>query len=66
MGEYIRASLVTKHQLWVDQVPNFSFEYGEDDLLELALSRDFVRATHTKDEEGEELYMMNPMYRGIS
>jgi len=45
-----------KHTLWQSQAPSLNFEYGEDDLLELALERGFVK------EIGKDLYEMNEKY----
>ena len=45
-----------KHTLWQNQAPSLNFEYGEDDLLALALERGFV------EKIGDDLYEMNENY----
>jgi|TARA_R110000822_G_C15045791_1_gene465854 hypothetical protein len=46
----------TKKSLWTNQAPALNFEYGEDELLALAIERGFVT------EIGEDLYQMNDKY----
>ena len=49
---------VTKEELFVQQAPNFNFEYGPDEILELALKRGFV----TPVEGEKDLYLINDDY----
>ena len=46
----------TKRELWMNQVPNFNFELGEDALLAKALERGFVT------QVGEDCYEVNQDY----
>lgn len=48
---------VTKHELWMQQAPSFNFELNEDELLQKALEKDFVRPT-----DDPEVFTINPDY----
>lgn len=48
---------ITKEQLFQEQAPSFNFEYGKDELLEIALERGYLTPT---EEEG--LYLVNENY----
>lgn len=49
---------VTKHELFMQQAPALNFEYDEDELLQLALDRGFVKPVPDK----EDLYEVNENY----
>tara|TARA_R100000458_G_scaffold49486_1_gene49110 strand:+ start:2793 stop:3011 length:219 start_codon:yes stop_codon:yes gene_type:complete len=48
----------TKHSLWTMYIPQFNFEYDEDELLQKALDWGFVTKV------GEDKYLMNASYEG--
>tara|TARA_X000001382_G_scaffold67351_1_gene46782 strand:+ start:33 stop:215 length:183 start_codon:yes stop_codon:yes gene_type:complete len=48
--------IMTKKQLWMNQVASFNFEKDEDELLEEALRRGFVH------QVGDDQYQINMNY----
>lgn len=51
---------VNKEQLFVQQAPNFNFEYGPDEILEMALKLKFVIPVEGEDD----LFEINDHYEG--
>tara|TARA_Y100001963_G_C6680202_1_gene399468 strand:+ start:526 stop:684 length:159 start_codon:yes stop_codon:yes gene_type:complete len=52
----METKIVTKKELWLAQAPSFNFELGEDELLELALEKGFVKKV------GDNQYEINQEY----
>ena len=51
-----KAKVYSKHTLWIEQAPNFNFELDEDELLHVAIERNFVSAV------GDNQYVINEEY----